>query len=129
MLWLYRSMIEDAGKPMLGSRGGMLGVRPGYDILISDDGMVRPETGGMSVTPRDPRYLPRHRKPPALGGRGRDPVFRILCAVLPPALRYAEESLSHGVIEPAADCPFSVYQENLHGTCDQWERMRYEPVL
>ncbi len=124
ILWLYRAMRQARdGKPVTGESGATLGARSQTDISVSAGGIVRPGTGGMSVTPRDPNALPRHRKPFKLGGRGRDPVFMMDCAALPNTLYYAEDSRTHGTIQPGVVCQFADYQARLHGTREHWEAL------
>lgn len=66
------------GLPMAGPTARTLGARPGSppdgDIPIVG-GMVRPGTGGMSVSPPPPENLPPHRRPPEYGGKGKDPIW------------------------------------------------------
>jgi hypothetical protein len=46
-------------------------IQYGTDISVDPDGYVYPRTGGLSVAPGDPRYLPDVRRPRELGGRGK----------------------------------------------------------
>ncbi|MEX3970503.1 RHS repeat-associated core domain-containing protein [Paraburkholderia caribensis] len=48
-----------------------LGARPGVDIPVDSNGMVHPDTGGISVAPESTANLPPHRPPESLGGRER----------------------------------------------------------
>src|SRR5205823_10883580 len=74
---LYRSMREDpAGGPRVGPTARTLGVRPNVDIPVLA-GLVRPNTGGVSVAPDHPGNLHPLRRPPAHGGSGKDPVWGI----------------------------------------------------
>ena len=84
-------------------------------------GKVAPRTGGMSVAPDDPVNLPRHRRPPALGGEGRDPVFRYAVAVMPPTLVLRRDQPDHAMVEPHDTCFFDAYQVAIHGTRSDWE--------
>lgn len=83
------------GFPMVGESGRYLGARPDLpdqhrdgDIPVDTDGMVEPETGGMSVSPPPPTNLALHRRPREYGGRGKDPVFELETDDLPEDLRY-----------------------------------------
>jgi len=82
----------DDGLPMIGESGRYLGARPDLpgrprdgDIPITD-GMVRPGTGGMSVSP-PVTNLPLHRRPRRYGGRSKDSVFVLDTDKLPEELR------------------------------------------
>lgn len=73
---LYRAMKQNSdGKPLCGTRANEFGMRPGVDIAADAEGLVHPETGGLSTTPDDPNLLPPHVRPPSLGGKGKLPVF------------------------------------------------------
>ena len=116
---IYRSMkpAQD-GLPQTGPTARTLGSRPGTDIP-SAGGLVRPGTGGMSVSPDDPMNLPKHRRPPQLDGTGKDPVYRMNTADLPPGLRYRPDPAKpreHGFIEPAHEMPDPSYQGLLEST-------------
>ena len=122
---LYRSMKASAdGHPEVGPNARLLGVRDGIDI-ISQNGYVLPETGGMSVSPDDPKRLPRFRRPPELGGTGRDPTFTIESELLPSDLTYRADPLdphSHGFIEPARPMTFAEFQQAIGETRLSWTR-------
>ena len=76
MTELFRDMKEDAnGMPEIGENSRSLGVRPGIDVPATDSGdLVSSGQGGISVSPDDPQSLPYFRRPPALGGTGKDSV-------------------------------------------------------
>ncbi|MDX1962997.1 MAG: hypothetical protein SFX18_07580 [Pirellulales bacterium] len=62
---MYRSMLENGGKPAVGSSKKHLGVitlGKYADIEADTAGWVHPLTGGMSVSP-DLQNLPQHRVP------------------------------------------------------------------
>src|SRR5215471_8520118 len=124
MTVLFRSMREERhGSPQVGPSGRTLGVRPGHDTLaIRDDELVVPGTGGMSVSPRDPRNLPEHRRPPSFQGTSRDPVWRIDEEQLPSSLTYRPDprNVRHGFIEPAAAMTLQEYQHALASTQTCW---------
>lgn len=128
---VLRSMIADEdGLPKTGKLGRYLGARPtgrNRDIPVSEDGMVRPGTGGMSVSPPPMKNLPDHRRPVELGGESTDPVFEIDTDELPPELTYRpdpEKPEEHGFIEPAREMSFEEYQRALHETRGLWRRVR-----
>jgi hypothetical protein len=100
----------------------MLGVRPGIDVRPDAHGQVHPG-GGMSVTPEDPKRLPLHLRPEALGGLGRLPVFHIDVGILGGCLKYvpsARKPTHHGQIEPAAPVPLATFQNELCATSGSW---------
>ena len=120
---LYRGMRQaEDGKPVVGPSARTLGVRP-VDVPIID-GVVRPETGGMSVARDDPVGLPDVRRPAEWGGTGRDPVWQIQQGELGAALSYRDDPLSghslHGLIEPNASMTIEEYTRALELTREQW---------
>jgi hypothetical protein len=118
---LYRAMqIEDDGNPRIGPNH--LGFRIGTDIHPDDNGNVRPETGGMSVTPNDPIDLPFHRRPIALGGTSKWPVWWINERKLTANLRYRPEpyKTTHGFVEPSDLMSIVNYQGAIEGTALSW---------
>lgn len=123
---VYRSMRESSdGFPEPGPGGRLLGVRPGNtmfpDVLadIPSD-MVLPGEGGMSVAPLSPMGLPRHRRPPALGGIGVDPVWCLDTDDLGSNLQFTQDRPSHGFIEPKQPMTLKEYQEALANTRSRW---------
>lgn len=121
---------DEDGLPKAGTLGRYLGARPSgrnRDIPVSEDRMVRPGTGGMSVSPPPQENLPDHRRPVALGGESTDPVFEIDTGELPPALLYRSDPKApdkHGFIEPASEMPFEEYQRALQETRALWRLVR-----
>src|SRR5437763_414970 len=103
----YRSMMEGTdGLPVTGPGGRKLGVRsgrmPNPDVsAVADGDSVSPGGGGMSVAPGDPRLLPDHRRPAALGGRGRDPVWCLDVADLGTDIQFRQDSATHALLEPS----------------------------
>lgn len=113
------------GYPILGAGTRTLGSRPGIDIPV-EDGHVKPEAGGMSVSPNYPMNLPQHRRPPPFGGTGRDPVFVIDDGDLGPALRHRPDPDGpsvHGFVEPRATMSFEDYQAAIWGTRESWTKV------
>jgi hypothetical protein len=103
----------------------MLGVRLEGDILISDDGLVLPLTGGMSVAIGAPENLPLHRRPKAFGGFGPDPVWEIDDSDLPERLAFRPDPRnpsSHGFVEPIAPMSLADYQEVLATSRGFWSQ-------
>ena len=116
---VYRGMREDNGAPETGDTARSLGARPDIDIPIDSDGNVTPGQGGMSVAP-NAEDLPPHRKPPELGGTGKDPVWEYDTNNLPPELQYVPDSSTHGTIQPSYTMPYSDYQNALANTSSDW---------
>jgi hypothetical protein len=79
----------------------------------------------MSVSPREPQNLPRHRRPPEHGGTGDDPVWVLEESDLPAALVYRPDpdDPRHGFIEPARMMPFEDYEQLLNETRSRWRRV------
>jgi hypothetical protein len=75
----------------------------------------------MSVAPADPVSLPKHRRPPSLGGTGLDPVWYIEIDDLGSDLLFRQDSLTHGVIEPARSMTLQQYQEALERSRGRWK--------
>lgn len=125
MTHVFRAMKAEGILPILGSSRRTLGAKTGQppdgDIPVGATGRVDPRTGGMSVAPDDPVNLPRHRRPPSLGGEGRDPVFRYAVQRIPATLTLRREQHDHAVVEPCDVSFFSEYQETIHGTRNDWE--------
>ena len=111
------------GSPRTGATGRYLGARPGVDVPVGPDGFVKPGTGGMSVVPPPVENLQPHRRPPELGGTGKDPVFELETDELPTELRYRPDPANpegHGFVEPARRMGFEEYQRLLHSTRPLW---------
>ena len=127
---LYRAMADDGGTPLVHPRN--LGVRttgPHIDIEADAHGIVRPSAGGMSVTPDDPSVtpddpmeLPRHVKPPKLGGRGKRPVWLISSALIADQLATRQDEPTHWLIEPSSPMVLHTYESALAATAPQWAR-------
>jgi hypothetical protein len=116
---------DGEGRPACGPTGRTLGVRLEADILIREDGMVGPRTGGMSVALDDIRNLPIHRRPPKHGGIGPDPVWQIEDSDLPSVLVLRpdpDDPSRHGFVEPIEPMRLSDYQEALATSRGSWSR-------
>ena len=120
---LYRAMREDpGGGPMVAPTARTLGVRPNIDIPVSV-GKVSPNNGGMSVAPDRPENLHPLRRPAALGGSGKDPVWYIDSAALGPDLLFRQDSTTHGLIEPARSMTIGELQKALEVSKPFWKKL------
>jgi hypothetical protein len=87
----------------------------------------------MSVAPDDPKYLPVHRKPKALGGSSSHPLWMALSGHLPEDLSYQPDEpksegpyeglVIHGTVQPVQPVLPDDLQECLRGTQDVWEEV------
>jgi len=80
----------------------------------------------MSVSPDQPAHLPDFRRPPELGGTGRDLVWFIHDHDLEHELRYRPDPDSpntHGFIEPAFPMTLQVYQKALENSQGRWQKL------
>jgi hypothetical protein len=80
----------------------------------------------MSVSPWPPQNLPRHRRPPEIGGTGKDQVFVLETDELPAELEYRPDLTkpeTHGFIAPAYTMLFTHYQLAIHSTRELWRLM------
>jgi hypothetical protein len=114
------------GFALQGDTSSTLGVRADYDIPVDAEGLVRPDTEGMSVTPDDWRHMNRRRIPDELGGTGKHPVFYIETDDLGPLLRFRRDPgnpVRHGFVEPAQPMSFEAYQAAIHATAASWLRV------
>lgn len=138
MALIHRVMTNQDDKPKLGPTRRTLGVkaRPGdesnaVDIPTDSHGIVRPNTGGMSVAPSW-RDLPRHRIParlrqllPSACGRNEDACWRMSDgpfqdAPVASGLRLRVTAKTHGVVEPTMVVPLDRYQADLAATQNEW---------
>lgn len=117
---LFRTMRADGVVPALGRSARTLGVRAGVDIQVDDRGFVDPKTGGMSVAPDDPMNLPPARKPRAMGGNSKDPLWVLEQHGFAGRLAYSADSLTHGVIEPSERLLLEEYEGELGATQASW---------
>ncbi len=119
---IYRGMREGAeGVPVPGPTARTLGARPGTDIPIDADGMVHSGSGGMSVAP-SPGALPTHRRPPEIGGTGKDPVWGMSTSDLPSDLQVVPDGPTHGTVQPSRSMTAEQYQKALCSTSECWSR-------
>lgn len=120
---LYRAMDDDNGTPLVDPNH--LGVRTaGSHIDINSDanGIVHPNTGGMSVTPDDPLHLPRHFRPRSLGGRGKRPVWLISSVHIVDPLVARQDRPTHWLVEPSKPIALTTYGAALSATAPHWSR-------
>lgn len=123
-LWLYRAMKEASdGLPVCAPN--MLGIRIGKDVDVDADGLVRPERGGVSVTPYDPADLPLHALPKSMGGTGKYPVWRIQVRSFSKSLNFRPDprKRTHGFIEPSKRMSADDYREEIESTRHLWEKV------
>lgn len=119
---VYRSMRASVDNlPELRPDARSLGVRPGIDLPIAH-GLVSESMGGMSVAPHSPMSLPPHRLPHKFGGTGKDPVWEFDLNELPPSLKFRQDSMMHGLIEPANTMTLQQYEEALAQTRQSWRK-------
>jgi hypothetical protein len=120
----------DDGSPRLGPTPKTLGARPAGpdgedgDIPVGEDGMVRPGTGGMSVSPYPPSNIVPFRRPPEHGGTAKKfRLYEIETDELPEELvaRDDPHREGHVFIEPAREMSFEDYQSALESTEDLWK--------
>src|SRR5437763_1899032 len=117
---MFRAMKAEAdGLPQIGRSGRQLGVRidgPIRDLRVGEDGIVEPESGGMSVALDATRNLPKPRLPRSLGGEGRDPVFTMRRAELAEPLILRVDRHPHALIEPIRRCLLVEFESDLAST-------------
>ena len=116
---------EADGLPKVGRSGRALGVRidgPSPDLAVGQDGTVGPGSGGMSVALDAALNLPKARLPRSLGGEGRDPVFRMVTANIPPALLVRQDRYPHALVEPSRRCPLAAFESDLARTRPFWSK-------
>jgi hypothetical protein len=116
---LFRGMKADGASPVVERSATGLGVRIGVDVAPAEDGMVGPGRG-LSVAPDDPQLLPRFRRPEALGGTAKHPVWRIDEGDLPETLAHRLTSPTHGQVEPAHEVDLADYESALAATRELW---------
>jgi len=136
---IYRAMQPDGTGPLIGHSSDTLGVREGFDIKPTD-GMVYPNTGGMSVAPMK-QDLPDHLIPKRLRkqgypgarrsnskpdifpwrmGEGRfeeAPICEKLCLRPDP-----DSPAVHGFVEPHQPMPVGEYRAAIEATHPNWIR-------
>lgn len=122
---LYRSMKEGLdGMPIVGRQSAReLGARAGQDIPVHKGGLVYPDTGGMSVSPGGPEKLSFRARPQEFGGAGKDPVWCLNSCLLPKGLRFVQDSLTHGTIQPEVSMLFDQFNSLIESTKSVWKKL------
>ena len=128
----YRAMTPDTdGLPVIGRNARTLGVRIPGDISPDENGIVKPETGGMSVAPGSIWNVPNHRRPRGMQkgstGPSGDFMYEIKESAIPVTRLVircdpAQPEL-HGFVEPATPVELSTYESDLASTRVDWRRI------
>ena len=132
---IFRAMLADDSVPVVGPSRKMLGVTAGHepnvDITPTVDGLVIPESGGMSVAPAW-TDLPAHRIPRRLrdkcesaAGNNNRECWRLGSgafnnSMVSSKLNLRVDSRIHGVVEPSREMSLSDFQDALAQTRQQW---------
>lgn len=127
---LFRGMTADAidGFPAIENTASGLGVRPKIgndgDIPVVN-GLVSPNTGGMSTSFSDPAAMPNHRKPRWMKGGTQKfyQMYSIDERLVPHDLVARSDSPrkpSHRSVEPIREMSFDDYVEHLVSTRHAW---------
>jgi hypothetical protein len=144
---LYRVMFADGDAPLVGTGSNCLGVRDGLtpEIPVDTDGTVRPDTGGMSVSP-SLECLPIHLIPkrlrqlfPGATGSNNKPTLvpwhigegPFAAAAVTDDLTFRLDPRSpdrHGFIEPARPMDYNAYKAALTATRSLWVRHDWPPT-
>ncbi len=131
---IFRSMLADGGKPMIGTRSKALGVRVPTDISPDAQGRVAPGTGGMSVVSAWrlllPHLIPRRLRPlvPHAAGTNALVCWRMddgtfVAGPLAPGLFFRPDPWDphrHGFVEPEREMDLGDYQAALAATVELW---------
>lgn len=124
---MFRAMkAESDGRPKIGRSSRELGIRivgPIRDLPVGEDGMVEPETGGMSVALDAAQNLPKPRLPRSLGGEGRDPVFTMPRTEIPETLILRVDRHPHAMVEPIRRCLLVEFESGLASTRTFWSKV------
>lgn len=117
-------MARDADDlPKVDASGRTLGARPGIDMPEDATAEFAPGNGGMSAALGDPNLLPIHRRPPALAGTGKDPVFAMGIDMVGADLQWRDDvggPAGHGFVEPVRRMTAHEYQQALWATRAHW---------
>jgi hypothetical protein len=124
---VFRVMKRDQdGLPIVGPASNALGVRPGIDIDLDQQGNAIPNDKGMSVSPAWRDISPR-RIPKRLGGQGSNSAAAFTLgsgpfqqAVIADGLELLPDCATHGVIRPTQLVPLAQYEADLAGTRPNW---------
>jgi hypothetical protein len=77
----------------------------------------------MSVVPGNAMKLPDHRRPPQLGGTGKDPLWGIDTGALGTDLIFRQDKPTHGLFEPAGEMSFDEFQKALADLASKWFKL------
>jgi len=77
----------------------------------------------MSVAPDRPEHLHPLRRPAQYGGSGKDPVWALDLTWLSAGLLCRQDSLTHGMIEPATTLLLAEYERRLADTKPFWIKL------
>lgn len=123
---MFRAMkAEPDGLPRVGRSSRELGIRvngPIRDLPVGEDGIVDPETGGMSVALDVVQNLSKPRLPRSLGGEGRDPVFTMRKAEVSGTLTLRVDRYPHALVEPIRRCLLVEFESDLASTRSFWNK-------
>jgi hypothetical protein len=123
---------DSANRPLIADHASALGIRPGIDLPVEAGDLVKPGTGGMSVSPTIVD-LPNHKVPKSLraiypSARGSDDM---ICWVLEGTnwgdvkindeLSLRCDRPTHGMIEPRIDMDLGIYRNALAATQSIWK--------
>jgi hypothetical protein len=130
---MFRAMKKDEnGFPAVEQSASGLGVRPGVDLDLDDDGTVRMNEKGMSVSPAW-RVISIFRIPKRLrtivhGARGSNNTFCFRAGDGPfqrgafaPGLDLVPDFATHGCLVPAELAALSQYEAHLAATRNHWQ--------
>ncbi|MGA2260248.1 MAG: hypothetical protein ABSH28_02295 [Acidobacteriota bacterium] len=128
----YRAMMPDVdGLPKAGQSARMLGIRVPKDIVLDENGFVRPGTGGMSVAPNSPWNVPNHRRPRGMRmgstGKYNDRMYALADTAIPAdKLNVRPDPLQpymHAFVEPAVTVELARYETDLANTRRDWRQV------
>ena len=131
---VLRSMWADdtAHRPLIADNANALGIRPGIDLPVETGGLVKPGTGGMSVSPAI-TDMPNHKIPRRM--RAVYPSARgsndLICWVLD-GMNWGDAEINddlslrcdrptHGMIEPGSEMDLDMYRAALVATQPMWK--------
>jgi hypothetical protein len=130
---MYRPMKSDGTFPITGASATTLGARTPKDISVDAEGLVRPETGGMSVRPRiidiPAAFLPRRLKHLNRNAGGSEAVVVFRCGdkngrfdagPVSAVLSLRPDAPGHGNVEPRSEMSYEAFQIALHATRESW---------
>jgi hypothetical protein len=128
--FVYRAMVEEHGRPRIGTTATTLGIREMKDIEVDDSGHVhRPDfrrgaANGLSCTPSIAE-LPLFALPEEWGGTNRRTrVWRLRLADLEDDLVAETDAPGHVSIGPARAMPSDEFRDAVHETGPLWQLVR-----